>query len=378
VLFAGIAYYVEKNPDLAGQVKTSFQFKLSAPDSAWYIDLKSSPGAVAAGTLPSPDVTLALTESDFVGMATGKLNAQKLYFGGQLKISGNVMASQKLEFLQKIDGEKIRAQMAKEGRLPAAAAGAAPAAGAPAASGAITSADVFAVIGDYIAKNPDLVGQVATVYQFNLKGPDSSWVVDLKNGKGVVTPGTGANDCSLELSDADFLDMTSGKADAQKLYFSGILKIGGNVMASQKLMFLKKIDPKAAADVVAKARASGGGAAAATAQSSPAKKAVAGSTFEALGARLAKDAGIAKEIGKTLAFKITEPDAAFVLDLSKGSGSVEKGEAKGAAATFTLTDETLGEIVAGANVQDLYQRGRLRVDGEVRLAQKLGFLKGLN
>ncbi|MBL0197125.1 MAG: SCP2 sterol-binding domain-containing protein [Myxococcales bacterium] len=52
--------------------------------------------------------------------------------------------------------------------------------------------------------------------------------------------------------------MTSGKADPQKLYFGGKLKISGNVMASQKLTFLKKIDPAAAKEVVAKLRGAGG------------------------------------------------------------------------------------------------------------------------
>ena len=40
--------------------------------------------------------------------------------------------------------------------------------------------------------------------------------------------------------------MTSGKADAMKLYMGGKLKISGDVMASQKLSFLQKIDPKQA------------------------------------------------------------------------------------------------------------------------------------
>ena len=49
-------------------------------------------------------------------------------------------------------------------------------------------------------------------------------------------------ECTLELSDADFMAMTSGKADPQKLFGEGKLKIGGNLMASTKLGFLKKID----------------------------------------------------------------------------------------------------------------------------------------
>ena len=376
LLFKVIEFFIEKNPDVAAQVKTSFQFRLSSPAGAYYIDLKDKP-AVGAGTLPSPDVTLDLTDADFIGMATGKLNAQKLYFGGQLKIAGNVMASQKLEFLKKIDGEKLRAQMASEGRLPAASAAApAPQASAAGAPGDIASADVFAVIGDYIAKNPDLVKQVQTVYQFKLTSPDSVWIVDVKNGAGGVKPGAGTNDCALELTDADFMDMTSGKADPQKLYFSGKLKIAGNVMASQKLLFLKKIDPKAAVDVVAKSRASGAPAAATAA--APAKQASAPAIFKALAERIANEPGIAAEIGAVVGFELTDPEAHWVLDLSKSPPTLKEGKPENAKAVFALSDEVLGELARGASARELYQQGKIRVDGEVRLAHHLGFLKGLS
>jgi 3-hydroxyacyl-CoA dehydrogenase/3a,7a,12a-trihydroxy-5b-cholest-24-enoyl-CoA hydratase len=372
VLFDVIQFFIEKNPELAGQVKTSFQFKLSSPESAYYIDLKSDKGAVASGLLPSADVTLDLSDADFIGMATGKLNAQKLYFGGQLKISGNVMASQKLEFLKKIDGEKLRAQMAAEGRLPAAK-GAAPKA-APAQSAELTSSDIFAVIGDYIAKNADLVAQVATVFQFKLTAPDSAWIVDVKNGKGGVSAGAGPNDCALELADSDFMAMTTGGVDPQKLYFSGKLKISGNVMASQKLMFLKKVDPKAAEAVIAKSRAAGAPAAAPVAV---AKAASATAIFQGLAARIAKEPGIASEVGAVLGFKLTDPAAEWTVDLT-GAGAVKEGPAKDAKAVFTLSDETLAEIAKGGDVRALYQHGKLRVGGEIRLAHKLGFLKGLS
>ena len=59
--------------------------------------------------------------------------------------------------------------------------------------------------------------------------------------------GEAAADCTLELADADFMAMTSGKADAMKLYMGGKLKISGDVMASQKLDFLKKDRPEAGA-----------------------------------------------------------------------------------------------------------------------------------
>src|SRR5581483_3327548 len=110
---------------------------------------------------------------------------------------------------------------------------------------------------------------VGTVFQFHLTGPDSSWVLDAKNGKGSVTAGTASADVTLTLSDADFLDMTSGKADAQKLYFGGKLKIAGNIMASQKLFFLKKVDPQAALAAIQKARGAAPAPAAPAAPAAP-------------------------------------------------------------------------------------------------------------
>ena len=70
--------------------------------------------------------------------------------------------------------------------------------------------------------------------------------------------GAGTVDCTLELADADFMAMTSGKADPMKLYMGGKLKISGDLMASQKLDFLKKIDPKLAQEAIMKKRGGGG------------------------------------------------------------------------------------------------------------------------
>jgi len=376
-IFGGVGFYVEQHPELVGQIGTVFQFKLTSPDSAWFIDLKGGKGKVEKGTAPSPDVTLELSDSDFLGMAQGKLNPQKLYFGGKLKISGNVMASQKLEFLQKVDAEQIKKAMAAAGRLPAAGGTAKPA--EKPASGELTSGDVFVAIGDYIEKNPDLTGQIGTVFQFKLTSPDSAHAVDLKNGKGAVKKGTveGA-DVTLELADADFLAMTSGAADPQKLYFAGKLKISGNVMASQKLMFLKKIDPKAAQAAIAKARAEGAGAAAPAPSAAAAPKASqAKAIFEALSARLAKEPNLSGDVGAVLQLQLTDPEGAWVVDLSSAPGSVKEGKAEKPSATVRIAEEDLVALAKGESPQALFQRGKLRVDGDVRTAHKLGIFKGL-
>ncbi len=368
--------HVTKNAkELTSNVNASYVFNLTGPASAFSIDLRQGQGTVSGGAMDKPDCTLELTDADFLDMTSGKADPQKLYFGGKLKISGNVMASQKLTFLKKIDPGAAKEVIAK---LRGAGGGATPApAAAPSAATGPTSADAFAVIGDYLEKNPDLAGKVGHVFVFALTAPDSAWTLDLKNGKGAVLPGAvDKPDCTLTLTDADFMDMTSGKADPQKLYFGGKLKITGNVMASQKLEFLKKIDPKAAEAAVKKAREAG--APKATAQAAAGgREAKAAALFAALAARVASTPGLVAEVGAILRFKITAPDALWTVDLKSGAGSVAPNAEAPADATLTLADEDLDRLARGEDPGALFQSGRLRVDGNVQVAKRIGFLKQL-
>jgi 3-hydroxyacyl-CoA dehydrogenase/3a,7a,12a-trihydroxy-5b-cholest-24-enoyl-CoA hydratase len=57
---------------------------------------------------------------------------------------------------------------------------------------------------------------------------------------------------------------------------------------------------------------------------------------------------------------------------------VTEGTQAGATATLTLADEELQALAKGAvTARELYQRSKLRVDGDVRVAHRLGFLKHL-
>ena len=98
--------------------------------------------------------------------------------------------------------------------------------------------------------------------------------------------------------------------------------------------------------------------------------------FAALGARLASDANLAASVGAVLQF--TVDGKSWTVDLSAAPGSVREGAADKAAALFTIGDEDLVALASGSkSAQDLYQHGQLRVDGNIRLAHQLGFLKGL-
>jgi 3-hydroxyacyl-CoA dehydrogenase/3a,7a,12a-trihydroxy-5b-cholest-24-enoyl-CoA hydratase len=375
-----IGHHLENHPELVSQIATVFQWKLSTPDSAWVLDVKNGKGSCKQGTAEKPDVTLELSDADFVAMSTGQADAQKLYFGGKLKISGNVMASQKLEFLKKIDRAAAAEAFAKKmgGADVVPGAQDKPHAHAAHATGAAAGTDaIMFAIGHHLETHPELVAKVATVFQWKLTDPDSAWILDVKNGKGSCAKGTAEKpDVTLALADADFVAMATGKADAQKLYFGGKLKISGNVMASQKLEFLKQVDAAAAAKAYAAKHGSSGSAPAPAASASPsggggAKQPRTPAVLAALKDRLAKSPA---SITGVIQFDVKNPDKSFFVDAK----SVTEGSAKGATTTVRVEEDDLVSLVKGqATPQDLYMHGKLRVDGDVRVAHNLAFLQNL-
>ncbi|MBX5482615.1 MAG: SDR family NAD(P)-dependent oxidoreductase [Myxococcaceae bacterium] len=251
---------------------------------------------------------------------------------------------------------------------------------APSAPAGPSSAAIFQVIGAYVAKHPELVKSIHNVYHFKLKNPASEWTLDLKNGAGSVTAGAPAKaDCVLELEDSDWVAIATGKADANKLYFGKKLKISGNVMASQKLDFLRKIDPAEAAALVGTAGATppGTGTPASSTPAEPAREPQAPAIFRALQERLAANPKLAAEVNAVVLFKVTAPDGVWTVDLKEAPG-VKSGAVGTPTTTFTISDEDLLTLVKDPqSARWLYQHGQLRVDGDISVAHRLGFLKQL-
>jgi 3-hydroxyacyl-CoA dehydrogenase/3a,7a,12a-trihydroxy-5b-cholest-24-enoyl-CoA hydratase len=275
---------------------------------------------------------------------------------------------------------------------------AAPAAAAAAPVDATpNSADVFAGISAFLGKKgADAVGAAKTIFQFKLKSPDAVWTLDLKNGNGAVASGESvAPECTFEISDADFMDMVAGKADAMKLFTTGKLKITGNVMASQKLApVLKNVDPN---DVIAAAKkrlgveagaASGSVSPSAKGEKTPEHAAHAGpakaaAIIEKIGKRIAENASLAKEVGAVVELRVKDPDGVWTIDLKNGAGSIKPGAASqggGSKADIVLTvsDDNLAALASSnGQLQSFYQHGKVRVDGDAHLASRLAFLSKL-
>jgi 3-hydroxyacyl-CoA dehydrogenase/3a,7a,12a-trihydroxy-5b-cholest-24-enoyl-CoA hydratase len=246
----------------------------------------------------------------------------------------------------------------KAKKAPAVAAGAA-------AKAVVEPRDVFAVMHDYLLANPEVSQKVGTVYGFKLKNPDAYFTVDAKNGTGAGEGETAPANCTMELSTDDFLALTRGEANPQKLFSGGKLKIGGDMMAAMKLDFLTKLN---VADFQKKANArtgSSGGAsakpaAAAPKASEPAKTgpATAPDFIGALrkGLPSVKDGASGK-----LVLRVLSPDSAFTIDFA--SGTVSDGAEKGVDTVITVKDEDLAKLRSSAPLASLFQKGVVRVDG---------------
>lgn len=70
----------------------------------------------------------------------------------------------------------------------------------------------------------------------------AQWTIDLKNGSGALHKGpySGKADVTFTVSDDDFMEVVQGKLNPQKAFFSGKLKIRGNIMLSPKLEVILK------------------------------------------------------------------------------------------------------------------------------------------
>ncbi|MBV8759310.1 MAG: SCP2 sterol-binding domain-containing protein, partial [Deltaproteobacteria bacterium] len=326
--------------------------------SEWTLDLTTPPGSLTQG-LGKVACTLEMSDADLLAMSRGEADPMKLFSSGKLKITGDVMASQKLGFLKKITPEMVK---------PSAVVGEQAATASVPADYTPTTEDAFDVIQEFLTQNPSVTEKVGVVYGW--KVGNKSYLLDLKSVPGKVTPGEGAAECTLELSEEDFLAMTQGKADPMKLFTSGKLKISGNIMASQKLNFLSKMDPSKAIEVIAKKKGLGGGAPAAA----PAKAAAPAAAksdpnapkfFAALDKRLAENKQLAAEVRANLTFQVREPDASKTYNLG--------GDA---ATTLIIADADLPALASG-NIKSLYQHGKVRIDGDISVAHRLGFLKGV-
>ncbi len=86
-----------------------------------------------------------------------------------------------------------------------------------------------------ITANAENAKQIGAIYKFVLEGDGGgTWVMNFKDNPGVVE-GEGEAQCTIKMAATDYVDMVEGKANGQQLFFTGKLKIEGDMGLAMKL-----------------------------------------------------------------------------------------------------------------------------------------------
>lgn len=118
VLFKTLAIAMEEDDEgLIDKVRGIYGFKVTnGPGGAegfWVVDAKTGKGKVEYNSKIKPDVTFTISDTDVMDFISGKLNPQKAFFQGKVKIQGNMGLAMKLPDLQKRAAKKIEVLRAK-------------------------------------------------------------------------------------------------------------------------------------------------------------------------------------------------------------------------------------------------------------------------
>lgn len=99
-VFAQVANRLREEPWRAGGRHTRYQILVQdGPEQgAWAIVLKGSGGGAGRGRIvdPPPDVTIAMSTADLLGLVSGQRSAVVLFLSGRLKVTGEVALATKL------------------------------------------------------------------------------------------------------------------------------------------------------------------------------------------------------------------------------------------------------------------------------------------
>lgn len=98
-IFENIQAKIDENPAKAKMVNGVFLYKIldgGKVAKEWTLDLKNGKIYNRKADGIKIDTTLSVADNDFIEIVTGKLNPQSAFMKGKLKITGNIMLTQKL------------------------------------------------------------------------------------------------------------------------------------------------------------------------------------------------------------------------------------------------------------------------------------------
>jgi putative sterol carrier protein len=104
-----------------------------------------------------------------------------------------------------------------------------------------TASEKLKQMGAKIAEKKSQASAIGAIFKFVLDGDGGgSFIVNLKDNPGVVE-GDGPAECTVRMTAQDFVDLTEGKANGQQLFFTGKLKVEGDMSLALRLQPLMDI-----------------------------------------------------------------------------------------------------------------------------------------
>ena len=87
-----------------------------------------------------------------------------------------------------------------------------------------------------LESKPELVEKINAIYKFVVEGDNGgTWLVDLTQAGGKVTEGDGNANCTVTVTNQDFVDIVTGKLNGQMAFMTGKLKVAGDMALAMKL-----------------------------------------------------------------------------------------------------------------------------------------------
>jgi putative sterol carrier protein len=104
-----------------------------------------------------------------------------------------------------------------------------------------TAAEKLSAVHARLREQKERAAQIGAVYKFVLDGEDGgTWLMNLKDQVG-VTEGDGEADCVIRMRAEDFLELLEGRRTAQQLFFSGQLRVEGDMGLAVRLQRLTEL-----------------------------------------------------------------------------------------------------------------------------------------
>jgi len=86
--------------DKAEGLESTFQFDITGPQGGqWYAEIKDAHCQVTEGTSSSANITVTISDENFVKLITGKLDGTMAFMTGKLKLKGDMGLAMRLSGL---------------------------------------------------------------------------------------------------------------------------------------------------------------------------------------------------------------------------------------------------------------------------------------